>query len=258
MSSDESVKNGMSDSSREISDFNFDMDELNVSIHPEIEITPIIKTHPKRLQKSYITTSDAVNSKSTNKKDENSKDQISVLSSKNLLVEFDQTADSLTKKLSSGGSHKKPTRYQVQPKITPKEKIKANKIRTFSTKFKTCEGLPLKTTVQLNKNSQDAKLSEICATLSSKHYPNKPIKSSKHNLKKPKIQYKPGGGQEPRSRNTKVFGYTQHELKTCKTSRNILLGTPVKGSLKGSRINRCSYLGPSNYKCQCCSKANSR
>lgn len=167
LSPDESVNCNTSETSRAISSFHINLEDLDVPIHKIQESTPEYKEKPKNAPRTYIPPSSVkkspkiytiqTNSTSVNKS--NSKEQISVVSSKNLLLEFDKSSSFYSKRVNKNNSEAKLE--TAQTRISPRKQPVVNKIRMFNTKFKS-HIEPKKTTIALEDLSRkDDKIKEI-------------------------------------------------------------------------------------------------
>lgn len=230
---------------------------MDVSIHKAQEVTPAYKKKSKNAPRTYIPPSSVkkypqvenTHSNSTSMNKSNSKEQISIVTSKNLLLEFDKTSTFYSKKIVKNKSEVKLE--ILQPKISPRKQPVVNKIRMFNTKFKS-HIEPKKTTIALEDLARkDDKIKEICATLPHRHSIDKQVKSSKHPVKyKNRIQYIKGKNPS-KSRNFKPFVYTEPTMKISKTTQDLTKKVyrpsevPV---LKVSNVSKHSEMTPSGEK----------
>jgi hypothetical protein len=142
LSGKNSQTDGMSQVSKEMSSFHFDGDELNISINKH-EVTPSGPNYKKEYIKTLAvgstfeksSSTDIFNSKSTRKYRDDSK-ELSKLTSKNLIGDFDKTSDSHQKIKNS----KTVSNYEIltsayKTKQKSKSRVLANKIRLFNSKF---------------------------------------------------------------------------------------------------------------------------
>jgi hypothetical protein len=125
-----------------MSSFHFDGDELNISINKN-EVTPSGPNYKKEYIKTLAVAStfekssstDIFNSKSTRKYRDDSK-ELSKLTSKNLIGDFDKTSDSHRKiKNSKAVSNYEILNSDIKTKQKSKSRVLANKIRLFNSKF---------------------------------------------------------------------------------------------------------------------------
>lgn len=234
----------ISESSKDISSFNFDVNELNVSIDIH-NVTPVNRVQNTRGGESYtrnnLVSTGLLNSKSTNKLDSSDKDQVSVLASKNLLKEFDRNSDSAHKKYPISARNKN---FEYKPRTSPKKsRVVVNKIRLFDTKFKSKDEAP-KQQIEV-ADTKDMRIKEICSNLTSKHQRGKPVKYTQHSLKYRKIQYKTKVPIEQKSsRNIRGLLQKGQELNTCRTVQNLVRPSIAKEVSTSSmqKVNTSSKL----------------
>jgi hypothetical protein len=137
-----SLNDDISQVSKEMSSFHFDVDELNVSINRHEKTPPDRRFKPEHIKTIAVgstfeksSSTDIFNSKSTRKHRDDSK-ELSKITSKNLIAEFDKTSDSYQKIKNS----KTVRNYEIissgsKRKEKQRSKVLASKIRIFNTKF---------------------------------------------------------------------------------------------------------------------------
>lgn len=229
-----------------MSSFHFDVDELNVSINRHEKTPPDRRFKPEHIQTIAVgstfeksSSTDFFNSKSTRKHRDDSK-EISKITSKNLIAEFDKTSDSYQKIKNS----KTVRNYEIissgsKTKERQRSKVLASKIRIFNTKFIHRDDF----TPVVDSFKEDSKIYEIWNIPAKK--PDKIDRSSKHILKyKAKIQYGCKKQSPQKSRNFRPFIYNESDaLQSSRTTNNFYTREPSKISEEKKTI-KLHYKSP--------------